>query len=466
MEICPVCFKEFPTNELENHVETCLFLHSSDTSSEPNRTRGRKRSSVLLCNGGPSTSKHAKLQSITNPLTFKRPLPLEMQPSSLDNFFGHSEILGKGSELRSLLCKGEVPNMVLWGPPGCGKTSLANIIRGMCEKSFTKLRYIGTCGVNCGGRDLEKIIMEAEKAVKLGLHMVVFIDEIHQLSKRLQDVLWEYILRGTLTLIGATTENPSFCIKSALLNLLRVIVMQKLKRSDLIAILEDTTRQLSINVVHNKLFQGTNCKRPVITHSDITWLVDTSDGDARIALNNLQLMLCHDGYGSIKSEMKKSHMMYDRRGEEHHNTIAAMHESIRGSNDNAAIYWTARMLVSGEDPLFIARRLVRAASEEMGNSDPNSLQLAVSTMHGCQLLDRGDREVLLAQCALYLARAPTLKREYFRLEKVKQVIADCHGPQPSVPFHLRNIPEKLLAELGVDNKRSFMPEGMEHLKFY
>ncbi|KAK5645762.1 hypothetical protein RI129_004226 [Pyrocoelia pectoralis] len=429
MEICPICFKEFPIKQLENHVNKCLFLSSTNSDTDQ-----RKRRSTSTCHSTVSSVKRAKQQPLENCHTFITPLPIEMQPTSLDNFFGHNNVLGKESELRLLLEKADIPSMILWGPPGCGKTSLANIIQNICKENSTRLRYIGM---------KYTILANVYKTLQV------------------------YVAKRNITILGATTENPSFCINTALLAMVRVVVMEKLKSSHLVAIIENATRHLGVNVVLNTFFQPQNYKgQQVITKSDIAWLADTSDGDARIALNNLQMMLQHNGRGSIKWEIKKSHMMYDRRGEEHHNTIAAMHESIRGSNDNAAVYWMARMITSGEDPSFIARRMVRAASEEMGNADPGSLQLAVSAMQGCQLIGKDDSDVLLAQCAIYLARAPTLKRDYFKLEKAKQAIASCRGPQPSVPIHLRDVPTKLLVELGYDNKKTFMPEGMEHVKFF
>ncbi|KAJ8961241.1 hypothetical protein NQ318_008924 [Aromia moschata] len=315
---------------------------------------------------------------------------------------------------------------------------------------------------------------------KFGKRTVLFMDEIHRFNKRQQDTFLLSVEKGEIILIGATTENPSFIINSALLSRCRVIVMEKLDPNDLNSILERAADKLNVDVVdvENPCGVINNNEGVAIESSALKWLADISDGDARIALTNLQLVLQNsnnDGkiitIEDIKNGIKKSHMLYDRAGEEHYNIISAMHKSIRGSDANAALYWTTRMIVSGEDPRYIARRLVRAASEDIGNADPNALQLAVTTMQECQLLGMPEADVLLAQCAIYLARAPKSREADSALAKAKTVIANCKGLQPSVPMHIRNAPTKLMKDLGYGKLQNgdefcFMPPELKGVDFF
>ncbi|KAK5645768.1 hypothetical protein RI129_004232 [Pyrocoelia pectoralis] len=488
MEICPICFKEFQIAELEGHVNKCIFLNSSNVNDNQKKKRPMSppplsKSTFPTQTTSPSPNKKQKNRStisesstnVVKSMSFLTPLAKQMQPKSLDDFFGQNRVLGKDTILRSLLEKNEITNMILWGPPGCGKTSLANVIQEICKENPTKFRYVGLCAANCGVKDVQTIVTAAKGELKFGRRTILFMDEIHRFNKRQQDTFLLHVEKGEITLLGATTENPSFSINSALLSRCRVIVMEKLESADIVAILENAAVHLGICVVQS---ESKNCTGVNIEKSALIWLAETSDGDARIALSNLQLVLQHNTNQNfvitvdvIKEGIKKSHMLYDRKGEEHYNIISAMHKSIRGSDDNAALYWTTRMIVSGEDPLFIARRMVRAASEDIGNADPRALQLAISTMQGCQLIGMPEADVLLAQCAIYLARAPKSREADSALAKAKEVIKECKGPQPSVPMHLRNAPTKLMQDLGYGKlepgkKRTYMPEGLENVNFF
>ncbi|GLV41533.1 hypothetical protein CBL_06762 [Carabus blaptoides fortunei] len=349
--------------------------------------------------------------------------------------------------------------MILWGPPGCGKTSLAGVVHGLCKEDPKRLKFVSLCAANAGVKDVQSVVTAAKTELRFGRRTILFMDEIHRFNKRQQDSFLIHVEKGDIVLIGATTENPSFSINNALLSRCRVIVFEKLQPETLVEILVKAVESLSVNLIEDDNPYKYDSSKPItrlsIEKSALTWLADTSDGDARIALTNLQLVLQHNTESNcllsvedIKEGIKKSHLLYDRKGEEHYNIISALHKSIRGSDDNAALYWLSRMVVSGEDPLFIARRLVRAASEDIGNADPSALQLAVSTMQGCQLLGMPECDVLLAQCAIYLARAPKSTEADRALGRAKQLITQCEGLQPSVPMHLRNAPTKFMKDLG------------------
>ncbi|EFA03020.2 ATPase WRNIP1 [Tribolium castaneum] len=483
---CPICDKPFSLSLIESHVNKCIFLNSADAEDMPKRKRSP--SPILPQNTTKpkttqkmdlvSPSKKPKTSSSTsttkeNPLTFTTPLAKQLQPKCLDDFMGQSHVLGENTVLRTLLEKGDIPNMVLWGPPGCGKTSLSGVIQGICKSNPTKLKFVSLCAATAGVKDVQNIVSAAKLQQKFGCRTVLFMDEIHRFNKKQQDIFLLHVEKGDIILVGATTENPSFTVNSALLSRCRVIVLQKLDPDCLYQILERGARNFNVEVVD----KGARSKGFAVQADALKWLADISDGDARIALGNLQLVLQYNEdknkvvtIEDIKEKIKKSHLLYDRKGEEHYNVISAMHKSIRGSDPNAALYWTTRMIVSGEDPLYIARRMVRAASEDIGNADPRALQLAVSTMQGCQLLGMPECDVLLAQCAIYLARAPKSREADSALARAKQLIKSCEGLQPSVPMHLRNAPTRLMKDLGYGklegDERYYMPPELKNVDFF
>ncbi|XP_017775448.1 PREDICTED: ATPase WRNIP1-like [Nicrophorus vespilloides] len=494
---CPICETCFPIAEIEAHVNKCIFLNCSEETQKrpaspiagnkaksprynnaPPKPKNFLQSKQLDFKNVPSTSTNGPSTASSTKFSFTVPLAKQVQPKTLDQFFGQSKVLGSNTVLRQLLGKADIPNMILWGPPGCGKTSLSGVVHEICKANPKTLKFVPLNAATCGVKEVQTIIMDAKMQQKFGRKTVLFMDEIHRFNKRQQDIFLADVEKGTITLIGATTENPSFSLNNALLSRCRVIVMEKLETDYLIKILERAVTTLDIKIVKLK-DEYSSDDGLTIELDALNWIADTSDGDARIALSNLQLLLQQNDLDKnklitvedIKDGIKKSHLLYDRKGEEHYNIISAMHKSIRGSDVNAALYWTTRMIVSGEDPLFIARRLVRAASEDIGNSDPAALQLAVTTMQGCQLLGMPEADVLLAQCAIYLARAPKSREADTALAAAKQVINSCEGLQPSVPMHIRNAPTKLMKELGYGKvasgtKPSFMPAGLENVKFF
>ncbi|XP_022900846.1 ATPase WRNIP1-like [Onthophagus taurus] len=505
---CPICNKNFPLNKIEQHVNTCLFLNSKENVPHSKRKRTPSPESKLNAQKSPkftfkSSPKSSKLANIfvrpkdevpstsVKPnneqklkektecdLNFMVPLAKQVVPKTLNDFLGQQHILGDESVLKNLLEKQEIPNMILWGPPGCGKTSLATVIQEICKANSTKFKFVSLCATNCGVKDVQNIVSSAKLESKFKKRTILFMDEVHRFNKKQQDTFLPHVEKGEIILIGATTENPSFTINNALLSRCRVIVFQKLTDEDLLTILINAARRFNVQVIQGGFDDRGVLDTVCIEKTALKWLADVSDGDARIALTNLQLVLQNNrdkktiiNVEDIKEGIQKSHLLYDRKGEEHYNIISAMHKSIRGSDADAALYWTTRMIVSGEDPMFIARRMVRAASEDIGNADPNALQLAISTMQGCHLLGMPECDVLLAQCAIYLARAPKSREADSALAEAKRVISECRGSQPEVPMHIRNAPTKLMKDLGYGKLKpgeipSFMPKGLEDVSFF
>ncbi|XP_066261633.1 ATPase WRNIP1-like isoform X2 [Euwallacea similis] len=501
---CPICNDLYPPNEIEEHANKCIFLNCTEEkqkrkrSSSPllvfdehnisNRqkvlaTQRNSRdieksatvSSMEALTAGPSPLKKPKQPP---DFSFKIPLAIQVRPKSLDDFFGQYHILGQGTVLRNLLEQRSIPNMILWGPPGCGKTSLAHVVQETCKANATKWKFVSLCAATSGIKEVQSVVALAKNDLKFGKRTVLFMDEIHRFNKKQQDIFLLSVEKGDIVLIGATTENPSFAINSALLSRCRVVVLEKLNADQLYGILQKAILYFDCCIV-----DGANAcnksDRLAIQENALKWIAEVSDGDARSALNNLELIMnyYHKIPGhvvtikDIEDKLKRAHLLYDKTGEEHYNIISAMHKSIRGSDPNAALYWTTRMIVSGEDPKFIARRMVRAASEDIGNADPQALPLAIATMQGCQLIGMPEADVLLAQCAIYLARAPKSREADTALARAKSLIKDHKGPQPVVPLHIRNAPTKLMKELGYGRLQdgaefTFMPPEYKDIDFF
>nr|CAD7434830.1 unnamed protein product [Timema monikensis] len=305
------------------------------------------------------------------------PLAEQMRPVDLTCFVGQNHVLGQDKVLRTLLQKQDIPSMILWGPPGCGKTTLAHIIAKQCHRGAEGVRFVKLSATMSGVNEIKEAVKVAKNELGFKRRTILFMDEIHRFNKLQQDIFLPHIESGTITLIGATTENPSFSLNSALLSRCRVIVLEKLDTESLVTILTRAVRGVGGRVVHQGLTPSEqDTPRFLMDSETVLWLAEMCDGDARIALNSLQLALqSRDtvpgrilmiSLDDIKDGVKRSHLLYDKKGEEHYNIISAMHKSIRASDDNAALYWLTRMLQGGEDPVFIARRLVRAASEDIG----------------------------------------------------------------------------------------------------
>ncbi|MCL5006881.1 MAG: replication-associated recombination protein A [Patescibacteria group bacterium] len=370
------------------------------------------------------------------------PLANRIRPETLDEFLGQDKIIGPGSVLRNAVTRDEVPSMILWGPPGSGKTTLARIIAKM-----TKAHFVQFSAVTGNVAEVREVIKAAKERKKIyGQKTILFVDEIHRFNKAQQDAFLPHVEDGTIILIGATTENPSFEIVSALLSRARVFLLQPLP--------PEAIREIIKRALTDKE-RGLGKENIMIDAATVDFLAGMADGDARTALNALDLAVKSAGRTDgkiiideelIKQSLQKTHLLYDKGGEEHYNIISALHKSMRGSDDNAALYWLGRMIEAGEDPLYVARRLIRFASEDVGLADPQALVQAVAAYEACHFNGMPECNVNLAQAVVYLARAPKSNKLYLAYGEVQKDIAEL--PNEGVPLHLRNAPTHLIKELG------------------
>jgi putative ATPase len=372
-----------------------------------------------------------------------RPLADRMRPRNLAEYVGQPHLLGEGALLRRAIEEDRLFSMIFWGPPGSGKTTLARVIAGETKANFTSFS-----AVLVGVKELRAVVDEAKAQWRdHRLKTVLFVDEIHRFNKAQQDAFLPHVESGLITLIGATTENPSFEVIAPLLSRARVMPLKPFSDGDLLVILERAVADrerglgaLSLDVEPEAL-------------SAIVW---SADGDARTALNTLEAAasLIDTAQGNargitrklVEEAFQKKFLLYDKGGEEHYNLISAFHKSLRGSDPDAALYWLGRMLAAGEDPLFIARRMVRFASEDVGNADPRALTVAISAMQAFQFIGLPEGELALAQAAVYLATASKSNALYTGYGRVKDAISRT-GALP-VPLHIRNAPTRLMKELG------------------
>jgi len=368
------------------------------------------------------------------------PLANRLRPTSLENFVGQEHLLGEGKMLRQLIERDQISSMIFWGPPGVGKTTLASIIAGR-----TKSGFINFSAVTSGIKEIKEVMQQAEESRRMGIRTVLFVDEIHRFNKAQQDAFLPYVEKGSIVLIGATTENPSFEINGALLSRCKVFVLKALEEKDLQKLLG---RALTAP-------EGFGRQTVKMTDKQISAIAAFANGDARTALNTLEMAvlngdICPDGSILVTDEgmeqcISKKSLLYDKTGEEHYNMISALHKSMRNSDPDAAIYWMCRMLDGGENPLYIARRLIRFASEDIGMADPQALQLAVSVYQACHFLGMPECDVHLTHAVTYLAMAPKSNALYAACEACKKDIKEMRA-EP-VPLQLRNAPTGLMKEL-------------------
>ena len=371
-----------------------------------------------------------------------------MRPKDLSEFVGQTHVVDKGTLIHNAIEKDRIFSMILWGPPGCGKTTLARIIA-----NETRSHFVQFSAVLSGVKQIRSVIEEAKnQQISFGKKTILFVDEIHRFNKAQQDAFLHHVESGLLTLIGATTENPSFEVIPALMSRCRIITLKSLSPDDIALILKRALKDDERGLGKSNL----NIADEALSH-----LIRIADGDVRTALNGLESvesMLMPENKPSnnkksrlitiqvVEKAIQKKALLYDKGGEEHYNLISALHKALRGSDPDAAVYWLGRMLSAGEDPLYIARRMVRFASEDIGNADPNALEVALNAMEAFRFLGHPEGELALAQAAIYLATAPKSNSIYMAYEKIKAVIRDM-GTLPT-PLHIRNAPTRLMKSLG------------------
>ncbi len=406
------------------------------------------------------------------------PLAERMRPRTLLEFFGQEHLIGPGKALRTMIEADRLPSMIFWGPPGCGKTTLAHIIA-----HETSSRFVFFSAIMAGIKEIREIFKDAEEQARQGIRTILFVDEIHRFNKAQQDAFLPAVEKGLVTIIGATTENPSFEVIAPLLSRCRVLRLKQLETDDLGTLLIKTLQDAE---------KGLGCMQLAIADDALAFLAEAAQGDGRKALNTLEVAAALQGQGSrdkcqeeqttisletAQEAMQQKALLYDKGGEEHYNVISAFIKSMRGSDPDAALYWLARMLEAGEDPIFILRRMIILASEDIGNADPRALQIAVSALQAFQVIGMPEGRIILGQAATYLATAPKSNASYLGINEALSEVRKTGALE--VPLHIRNAPTKLMKEMGYHGgyqyahdfsggyvQQEYLPEKLQGRKFY
>ena len=368
------------------------------------------------------------------------PLAARLRPQSLDEIIGQQHLIGEGKVLRRMVESDRIPSMIFWGPPGVGKTTLASVIA-----KTTRANFINFSAVTSGIKEIKEVMKRAEEDTKMGERTIVFVDEIHRFNKAQQDAFLPFVEKGAIILIGATTENPSFEVNGALLSRCKVFVLKQLSAEDIVVLLKWA-------IEDPRSFEG---KKIEIDEEDLFFIANFSNGDARMALSTLEMAVLNGwesqdkiavDKGIIEEITSKKSLLYDKKGEEHYNIISALHKSMRNSDPDAAVYWLARMLEAGEDPLYVARRVIRFASEDVGIADPRALQLAVSAYDACHYIGMPECTDALAEAVIYMSVAPKSNAVDVAYAMARQDALQMLD-EP-VPLVIRNAPTKLMKDLG------------------
>jgi len=397
------------------------------------------------------------------------PLAARMRPRTLNEFVGQESVLGPGKPLREAIERGTVGSLILWGPPGSGKTTLGNLVAQTTDREFVPFS-----AVTEGVPRVREIIAEAARRLEMGRGTILFVDEIHRFNRAQQDAFLPAVETGTVTLIGATTENPSFELNGALLSRARVVVLEPLSPDHIMIVLKRALADAE---------HGLGSQNLVADDEALRWLAVESDGDARRALNVLEAAAEHAGPGAtltaelLREAMQRRVARYDKSGEEHYNLISAYHKALRGSDPQGALYWLARMIDGGEDPMYIARRTIRFASEDVGLADPQALRVALAARDAFNMLGSPEGELALAEAAVYLATAPKSNRVYMAWGAALEAAREY--PAEGVPLHIRNAPTSLMKQLGYGKgyryahdvpdaylPQKYLPDVLEGSTFY